>query len=104
MTKRRFEHIRQLAELRENIRQFPTLADDHIRHTIVENLPPAHAKLYRVMKVNEWVAVSENVATVFNIRQNQAADMLRELHEFGLLERQENHNENGKMFVYRVAK
>lgn len=99
----RYAHIRTLVELRKNIRQFPTLADTHLRNTLIESLPPKHATIYR------WICShgSENITSSFivagwQMSQNQAADMLRELWEFGLLKRTGQLSEDGKRFIYEV--
>lgn len=104
MTKR-FAHIRTLVELRQNIRQCWKLADTHLRNTIIESLPPKHATIYR------WICShgGENITSSFivagwRMSPNQAADMLRELWEFGLLKRTEQLSEDGKRFIYEVSK
>lgn len=101
MTKR-YQHILTLVELRKNIRQFPTLADQHIYNTIVESLPPAHSKLYR------WICShgGENITTSFvvagwNYTEQYASSLLNELWRFGILER-EPHQEDLKAYIYRI--
>lgn len=104
MTKR-FSHIHTLVELRRNIRQYPTLADTHIRNTIVESLPPAYRKLY------DWISqgtfhgeVNTNmVMKAWDWKPNMASTALNELWQFGLLTRTEYTDANGKGFKYTVA-
>lgn len=102
---KRFAHIHTLAELRRNVRQHPTLADTHIRHTIVESLPPAYRKLY------DWInqgiyggEVNTNmVMKVWDWKANMASTALNELWQFGLLERTEYVDTLGKGYKYKIA-
>lgn len=102
---RRFAHIHTLAELRRNVRQYPTLADTHIRNTIIESLPPAYRKLY------DWInqgiyggEVNTNIVMkAWDWKPNMASTALNELWQFGLLAREEYTDEHGKGYKYKIA-
>lgn len=98
----RFNHIRTLVELRENIRQFPTLADTHIQNTIVESLPPGYRKIYDWIVSCEQPVTSPMVMQAFEIKHNHASSVLNELWQFGLLERVEQVDSHGRVFVYKL--
>lgn len=102
---KRFAHIHTLVELRRNVRQHPTLADTHIRNTIVESLPPAYRKLY------DWInqgiyggeVNTDMVIRAWDWKPNYASTMLNELWQFGLLSREEYTDKRGKGYRYKVA-
>ncbi len=105
MTKR-YQHILTLVELRENIRQFPTLADEHIHNTIIESLSQAQRDLwYWILECSDMSAgfiVTNDVVVTFNYTEQYANCLLKELHEFGLLQREKYHKGNG--YIYRVKR
>lgn len=96
----RYNFIKLLVELRENIRQFPMLADEHIHNTIVESLSDAQRDLWYWLLECEGVIVTADVMATFNYTEQYASSLLKELHEFGLLEREKYAVGNG--YIYRV--
>lgn len=100
---KRYQHILTLAELRRNIREFPTLADQHIYNTILESLPPTHRKLYRWIRSHGGEGITTSfVMTGWRYTETYASSLLNELWQFGLLERAPQ-NDNPRVFEYRVA-
>ena len=99
MTKR-YQYTRLLVELRENVRQFPTLADEHIHNTIIESLSEAQRELWRWMLFCESDTITAEVVATFDYTEQYANCLLKELHEFGLLEREKYAVGNG--YIYRV--
>ena len=99
---KRYQSIRLLVELRENVRQFPTLADEHIHNTIVESLSDAQRDLWYWIVENEGDTVTADVVATFGYNENYASMLLAELHEFGLLEREKYAVGNG--YIYRVKR
>lgn len=96
----RYQFTRTLVELRENIRQFPMLADEHIHSAIVESLSQAQRDLWYWIVENEGDTVTADVVATFGYNENYASMLLAELHEFGLLEREKYAVGNG--YIYRV--
>ena len=103
MTKR-FNHLHKLAEIRRDIYVFPDSTDLILKNAIIQALPPTHKKVYEWLCSHGGNEPSSFVVAGWNMAHNQAADILRELVEFGLLERHEERNANGKRFIYTVAK
>ena len=104
MPKPRFTHIRKLAEIRRDVYAFPDSTDVILKNSIIQALPDVHKRVYEFMCSHGGNEPSTFVMTGFNMAHNQAADTLRELYEFGLLEREETRNENGKRYIYRIPK
>lgn len=99
---KRYQSIRLLVELRENVRQFPTLADEHIHNTIIESLSKAQRDLWYWILECEGDIVTSDVIATFNYTEQYASSLLKELHEFGLLEREKYAVGNG--YIYRVKR
>lgn len=97
---KRYQSIRLLVELRANVRQFPTLADEHIHNTIIESLSEAQRQLWYWLVECEGDTVTSDVMVTFNYTETYAASLLKELHEFGLLEREKFAVGNG--YIYRI--
>lgn len=101
MTKR-YQATLNLVELRENIRQFPMLADDHVHSAIVESLSKAHRDLWYWILECEGDTVTSDVMATFGYEANYASGLLYDLYTFGLLEREPFAVGNG--YIYRVKR
>ena len=99
---KRFQYTRQLVELREQVRQFPMLADEHIHSAIVESLSDAQRDLWYWIVECEGDIITADVMATFNYTEQYASSLLKELHEFGLLEREKYAVGNG--YIYRVKR
>lgn len=99
MTKR-YQFTRLLVKLRANVRAFPMLADEHIHNTIVESLSTAQRDLWYWIVECEGVFTTADVMVTFNYNDNYASGLLKELHEFGLLDREKFATGNG--YIYRI--
>ena len=101
---KRYQSIRLLVELRENVRQFPTLADEHIHNTIVESLSKAQRDLWYWIVECEGDTVTSDVMVTFNYTEPYASSLLNELWQFGLLEREMVIDDSGKRYRYSVKR
>lgn len=97
---KRYQFTHLLVELRENIRQFPTLADEHIHNAIIESLSEAQRDLWHWIVECEGDTVTAEVMVTFDYTNQYASSLLKELYEFGLLEREQYAIGNG--YIYRV--
>lgn len=100
---KRFKHVRELVFLREQVRKYPEQTDRLIRETILYTLPRSYVRLYEWIRQGVFQPVtSAVVARAWNINQNYASSMLNELWQFGLLERTERRDEDGKSYLYKA--
>lgn len=95
----RFGHIQELVFLRGQLRKFPNQTDRLVKESIILSLPRQYRQVY------DWIAArqpitSAMVAEAFGINQNHASTLLKELHEFGLLKREQKIDGNGRTFWY----
>lgn len=99
MTKR-YQATLNLVELRENMLQFPMLAEEHIHNAIIESLSKAQRELWYWIVESEEETVTSDVMATFNYSQQYASTLLNELYSFCLLEREPYAVGNG--YIYRV--
>lgn len=98
MTKR-FTHIRRLVTLRQRIASNPNAADGILRATIIESLPDQYRLIFY------WIegasVTTPLVMDAWGLNANHASTILKELWEFGLLQREQRVDESGRVFIYR---
>src|SRR5262245_26546042 len=96
----RFAHIRKLVEIRCDIHAFPENADRILRNAIIQALPPGYHKIYDWIGSCYHPVTSAAVAKAWELKQNHASTLLKELCGFGLLKRTEHIDESGRVFLY----
>ncbi len=99
----RFAHIRQLVTLRQVIARNPDAVDGLMRAAIVTALPDQYRKVYDWIGTCYSPVTSAMVMRVWDLNHNHASTLLKELWDFGLLERTQRLDENGRTFVYKYA-
>jgi hypothetical protein len=103
---RRYVGLHKMMKLREQIRECPEQTDQILRTYVLTELPRFHREVYLHVferTINASTQCPQDVDSSFNLRdaltsryiadwfdiqQNYAADVLRELTEFGLLKRE----------------
>lgn len=68
---------------------------------LVESLSPQQREVYEYISfIGEWFAPAE-IAMEFETSATQASNVLKRLHDYGLLERREHRDQTGLCFYYR---
>ncbi len=96
----RFAHIQKLVQVRRDIQAFPDGADRILYNAIVRALPQGYHQVYDWIGACYQPVTSGMVAKAWNLKQNHASSLLKELHDFGLLKRTERVDDNGRVFLY----
>lgn len=99
----RFGHIQRLVSLRETLRKFPDETDLQLKRAIVEALPDQYRKVYDWIGSQYGMTTSAAVMRAWGLNQNHASTLLKELHGFGLLKREQKIDSNGRTYYYTWA-
>jgi hypothetical protein len=99
----RFAHVQKLVQIRRDIQAFPDNADRILFTAIVRALPKQYHQVYDWIGACYQPVTSGAVAKAWDLKQNHASTLLKELHDFGLLKRTERIDEGGRTFLYEQA-
>lgn len=99
----RFAHIRKLVTLRQITARNPATVDELLKSAIVTALPDQYRKVYDWIGTCYQPVTSPMVMKAWDLNANHASTILNELWQFGLLERTQTIDGNGRTFVYKYA-
>lgn len=95
--------LHTVAETYRRIQENPENSPALMRALLIELLPPQQKQIYAFCQRAAEPITSLDIEEVFNLTQNHASSLLKELWEIGLLERQRVVNQETRYFEYRVG-
>lgn len=78
------------------------IALDHLRSLRVQSLEPAELKVYDYIRGLAEPVTSSEICAKFSIKANHASGILKALASYGLLTRELEINENGRVYIYSL--
>lgn len=68
----------------------------------LEALEPAERKAYNWIVECNRAIISQDITAMFGVKPNHASGILKALTNYGLLDRREEINDNGRQFIYTL--
>lgn len=99
----RYRHTLAIANALKAARAQPDAAVLILKNLLDESLTFQQVRVMSIAEMRDKVTTAD-VVKALNVKHNHASGLLKELYEYGLLDREPHSNEDGLMYKYKIAK